>query len=396
MSANCITGTIQAIRTATGATSGIVLHEPNFAGNEWAYVKDTIDTGWVSSAGKYVNQFEEQLQEFTGARRAIAVANGTAALHVALLLAGVERDTEVVMPALTFAATAAAAAYIGAIPHFADSEYATLGIDPDKLAVHLNSIAERRRDGTYNKTTGRRIAAIVPMHTFGHPVRMDELCALCEAWNIPLVEDAAESLGSYYKGKHTGLFGKLGTLSFNGNKTITTGGGGAILTDDVALADKAKHITTTAKLPHKWEYFHDMVGFNYRMPNLNAALGCAQIEQLPTLLAQKRVLAERYIKAFAGVSGVQFVREPEHCVSNYWLNAIMLDKADLALRNDMLEQTNAAGLMTRPVWTLMSRLPMYAAAPRMDLGVAQDIEARLINIPSGAGLAAGAPSEIAG
>lgn len=363
------------------------LHEPTFAGNEWTYVKETIDTGWVSTAGKYVNDFEVRLQEYTGARRAIAVANGTAALHVALLLAGVERDTEVIMPALTFAATAAAAAYIGAVPHFADSEYATLGMDPDKLAAHLDAVAERRGNATYNRQTGRRIAAVVPMHTFGHPVRLDELCAVCEKWGIVMVEDSAESLGSFYKGRHTGLFGRLGILSFNGNKTITTGGGGAILTNDDALGDLAKHITTTAKLPHKWEYVHDMVGFNYRMPNLNAALGCAQMEQLPGFLQKKRTLAERYIKAFAGVAGVSFAAEPADCVSNYWLNAILLDRPDMALREDILEKTNAAGFMTRPAWRLMNRLPMYAGAPRMDLSVADDIEARLINIPSGAGLA---------
>jgi len=363
------------------------LHEPTFAGNEWTYVKETIDTGWVSTAGKYVNDFEVRLQEYTGARRAIAVANGTAALHVALLLAGVERDTEVIMPALTFAATAAAAAYIGAVPHFADSEYATLGMDPDKLAAHLDAVAERRGNATYNRQTGRRIAAVVPMHTFGHPVRLDELCAVCEKWGIVMVEDSAESLGSFYKGRHTGLFGRLGILSFNGNKTITTGGGGAILTNDDALGDLAKHITTTAKLPHKWEYVHDMVGFNYRMPNLNAALGCAQMEQLPGFLQKKRTLAERYIKAFAGVAGVSFAAEPADCVSNYWLNAILLDRPDMALREDILEKTNAAGFMTRPAWRLMNRLPMYAGAPRMDLSVAEDIEARLINIPSGAGLA---------
>lgn len=377
----------QALARALGTDDTFPLHSPTFAGNEWTYVKEAIDTGWVSTAGKYVSDFEVRLQEYTGARRAIAVANGTAALHVALLLAGVERDTEVIMPALTFAATAAAAAYIGAVPHFADSEYATLGMDPDKLAVHLDAVAELRGNATYNRQTGRRIAAIVPMHTFGHPVRLDELCAVCDTWGIAMVEDSAESLGSFYKGRHTGLFGKLGILSFNGNKTITTGGGGAILTNDDTLGDLAKHITTTAKLPHKWEYVHDMVGFNYRMPNLNAALGCAQMEQLPGFLQKKRALAERYIKAFAGVAGVSFAAEPADCVSNYWLNAILLDKPDIALREDILEQTNAAGFMTRPAWRLMNRLPMYVGAPRMDLSVAEDLEARLINIPSGAGLA---------
>ncbi len=377
---------IRAIRSVIG-DQDVSLHDPTFAGNEWTYVKEAIDTGWVSTAGKFVNEFEVRLQEFTGATRAIAVANGTAALHVALMLAGVERDTEVIMPALSFAATAAAAAYIGAIPHFADSEHATLGMDPDKLGEHLTNVAERREGGTYNRLTGRRIAAVVPMHTFGHPVRMDELCAVCDAWDLVIVEDSAESLGSYYKGTHTGRFGKLGVLSFNGNKTITTGGGGAILTDDETLGNLAKHITTTAKQPHRWEYFHDRVGYNYRMPNLNAALGCAQMEQLPGLLQKKRSLASRYIEAFAEMPDIRFATEPENCESNYWLNAILLDRADSSMRETVLEQTNAAGVMTRPVWTLMSRLPMYADAPRMDLTVATDIEARLINIPSGAGLA---------
>ena len=360
-----------------------LLHEPWFKGNEWAYVKECIDTGWVSSVGKYVDRFEAMLQEFTGAKRAVAVVNGTAALHMALLLAGVQPGDEVVMPALTFAATANAAAHLGAVPHFADCEERTLGLDPVKLSAHLEEIAERRGGQVFNRLTGRRLAAVVPMHTFGHPVDLDPLASLCGRWSLPLVEDSAESLGSWYKGRHTGRFGKLGILSFNGNKTVTCGGGGAILTDDEELGKLAKHLTTTAKVPHKWEYFHDYVGYNYRLPNLNAALGCAQLELLPDFLKRKRNLAEAYRQALAPVAGVSFVTEPEGCVSNYWLNALLLDAEDMALRDEILEKTNAANIMTRPAWTLMHKLPMYAACPRMDLSGAESLEKRIINIPSG-------------
>lgn len=359
------------------------LHEPWFNGNEWAYVKECIDTGWVSTAGKYVERFEAMLQEFTGAKRAVAVVNGTAALHMALLLAGVKPGDEVIMPALTFVATANATASIGAVPHFADCEERTLGLDPAKLSAHLEEIAERRGGEVFNRLTGRRLAVVVPMHTFGHPVDLDPLAALCARWTLPLVEDSAESLGSWYKGRHTGRFGKVGILSFNGNKTVTCGGGGAILTDDEELGKLAKHLTTTAKVPHKWEYFHDHVGYNYRLPNLNAALGCAQLELLPDFLKRKRNLAEAYRQALAPVAGVSFVTEPEGCVSNYWLNALLLDQEDMALRDEILEKTNAANIMTRPAWTLMHKLPMYAACPRMDLSVAESLEKRIINIPSG-------------
>ncbi len=359
------------------------LHEPWFAGKEWEYVKECIDTGWVSTAGKYVDRFESMLQDFTGARRAVAVVNGTAALHMAFVLAGVKPGDEVIMPALTFAATANAAAHLNAVPHFVDCEERTLGLDPAKLSAYLDQMAEKRDGGVFNRLTGRRLAAVVPMHTFGHPVDLDPLAALCGRWTLPLVEDSAESLGSWYKGRHTGRFGKVGILSFNGNKTVTCGGGGAILTDDQDLGVLAKHLTTTAKVPHKWEYFHDAVGYNYRMPNLNAALGCAQLEQLPDFLKRKRALAEAYRTAFQTVPGVTFVTEPEACVSNYWLNALLLDSEDLNLRNEVLEMTNAVGIMTRPAWTLMHRLPMYQSCPRMDLAVSESLEKRIINIPSG-------------
>ncbi len=362
------------------------LHEPCFAGEEWALVKDCLDTGWVSTAGKYVNQFETMLAEFCGVGRAVAVVNGTAALEVALRLAGVEAGDEVVVPALTFVGTANAVRQAGGVPHFADSDPVTLGLDTAKLAAHLAAVAEKRPGGAYDRATGRRIAALVPVHVFGHVGDIEGLAALAADWGIPLVEDAAEALGSRRGGRHAGAFGRVGTLSFNGNKTITTGGGGAILTDDPALADLAKHLTTTAKTPHKWEYFHDMPGFNYRLPNINAALGCAQMALLPEFLERKRALAAAYAAAFAAVPGVSFVAEPAGCRSNYWLCALALDAPDRAQRDAVLEATNAAGFMTRPAWTLLHRLPMYADCPRDDLSAAVELEDRLVNIPSGPGI----------
>lgn len=364
----------------------IALHEPVFEGNEWAYVKECLDTRWVSSAGKYVDRFEADLAAYTGAERAVAVVNGTAALHVALLLAGVERDDEVLVPALTFVATANAVAYCGAVNHFVDSEEHTLGLDPHKLAAYLAEIAVVEDGTCRNRQTRRVLRAVVPMHTFGHPVDLDPLVEVCERYGIVMVEDAAESLGSYYRDRHTGTIGKLGILSFNGNKIITTGGGGAILTDDDGLADRAKHVTTTGKRPHRWAYEHDTVAFNYRLPNLNAALGCAQLEQLDRFLALKRRLAERYAEAFRDIKGVRFMTEPSFARSNYWLNAILFDEAYADQRDSLLEATNHDGFMTRPVWTLMSALPMYRSCPRMDLSVAESIERRLINIPSSASL----------
>lgn len=362
------------------------LHEPCFAGNEWRYVKECLDTGWVSSVGKFVDLFEERLAEYTGCKRAIAVVNGTAALQVCLLLAGVKTNDEVLIPALTFIATANAVAYLGAIPHFVDSEERTLGLDPHKLGAYLADIAEVRGGECYNVQTGRRIMAVVPMHTFGHPVDLDPLLKLCEHYSIALVEDAAESLGSYYKGRHTGTFGKIAALSFNGNKITTTGGGGALLTDDEELGNLAKHITTTAKIPHRWEFNHDLVGYNFRMPNINAALGCAQLEQLPLFLKKKRALANRYNEAFSGVTGVRFVTEPEFARSNYWLNVLLLDPDLAHFRDEILDMTNSAGIMTRPAWKLLNTLPMFTACPRMELTQSESLERRLINIPSSASL----------
>lgn len=360
------------------------LHQPLFQGNEWAYVKDCIDSGWVSSVGSYVDKFEKSVAEFTGAKHAVVVVNGTAALQIALKLAGVQSGDEVLTPALTFVATANAVAYCGAIPHFVDSEFRSLGLDPQKLDDYLKDIAELITDGCRNRITGRRIRAVVPMHTFGHPVDMDPLVELCARWKIEIVEDAAEGFGSYYKGRHTGTLGHIGILSFNGNKIVTTGGGGALLFNDESEARVAKHITTTARRPHPWTYFHDQLGYNFRMPNLNAALGCAQLEQMPAFLSSKRNLAARYIEAFRDVPGIKFAVEPVFARSNYWLNALLLDEEFADQRDLLLEQTNRQGIMTRPVWVLMHRLPMYQNCPRMDLGVAESLERRIVNIPSSA------------
>lgn len=360
----------------------IALHEPHFNGNEWNYVKECLDTGWVSSVGKFVDRFEQQLTEYTGVKYAVALVNGTSALHICLKLAGVVQHDEVLMPSLTFIATANAASYCGAIPHFVDNEMKTLGLDPNKLGNYLEEIAEFKAGYCYNKKTGRRIKAVVPVHTFGHPVDMDPLVEVCERYNIEIIEDAAESLGSYYKGKHTGNYGKLSSLSFNGNKVITTGGGGAILTNDESIAKIAKHITTTAKIPHKWDFNHDQIGYNYRLPNLNAALGCAQLEQLNVFLKKKRALAESYRKVLSEIGGVSFFVEPEYAQSNYWLNALLLNEPDMESRDEILEIMNNKGIMTRPVWTLMHKLPMYAACPKMDLTVSERLEKQLINIPS--------------
>ena len=377
---------VNAIREVVGK-GPVVLHEPYFAGNEWRYVKECLDSTFVSSVGAFVGRFESELAGFTGAKYAIAVVNGTAALHAALLLVGVRTGDEVLVPALTFVATTNAIAYCGATPHFVDSEERTLGVDPGALRDYLASVTELRAGVCVNRSTGRVIRALVPMHAFGHPVDMDGVIAVARDFHLELVEDAAESLGSLYHGRHTGNFGRLATLSFNGNKTITTGGGGAILANDEQLARRAKHLTTTAKVAHRWEYLHDEIGYNYRLPNLNAALGCAQLEQLPALLAAKRRLYERYAAAFAQISGVHVLREPEGCHSNYWLQTLILDHAHESQRDAILSATNDAGLMTRPVWVLNHRLAAYRDSPRMPLTTAESLERRVINLPSSAQLA---------
>lgn len=376
---------VSTIRTVVGARP-VVLHEPSFIGNEWLYLKECLDSTFVSSVGKFVDRFEADLAAFTGAKHAVAVVNGTAALHIALKLAGVKANDEVLIPSLTFVATANAVTYCGATPHFVDSEARTLGVDATKLRDYLVNHTEQRTGQRINRATGKVIRALVPMHTFGHPADLDKLLAVARDFNLALVEDAAESLGSYYRGQHTGTLGLMGTLSFNGNKTITTGGGGAIMTNDTELARHAKHLTTTAKLPHAWEYRHDEIGYNYRLPNLNAALGCAQLEQLPTMLAAKRELFQRYQRAFALVAGIELMAEPEQCQSNYWLQTLLLDTEQANQRDPILKATNDAGFMTRPAWILMHELTPFKDCPRMELAGAQSLSQRLINIPSSSSL----------
>jgi aminotransferase in exopolysaccharide biosynthesis len=372
---------VDAVRSVVGSRS-VALHEPSFVGREWDYVKECLDSTFVSSVGKFVDRFENELAAFTGAKHVVVVVNGTAALHVALQLAGVVPGDEVLVPALTFIATANAVSYCHAVPHFIESEQATLGVDPDALPAYLRGATEQKGGVCVNKVTGRVIRAVVPMHTFGHPVRMDELIAVAREFNLAVVEDAAESLGSYYRGRHTGTLGMLGTLSFNGNKTITTGGGGAILMNDLALYRRAKHITTTAKLAHAWDYTHDEVGYNYRMPNINASLGCAQLEQLPRLIEAKRDLYKRYEAAFSGIEGLRLRKEPADCVSNYWLQAVELSPRDESKFEGLLTALNQAGFMSRPAWTLMHKLKPYRDCPRMELTQSESLAKRLVNIPS--------------
>jgi len=359
------------------------LHAPVFNGNEKKYLIDTIDSNFVSSVGEYVNRFEKEVAEYTGSPYAVATVNGTAALHTALVLAGVTREDEVITQSLSFIATCNAITYTGAQPVFVDIDRETLGMSPESLGRFLASSAEKRPDGfSYNKRTGKRLVACVPMHTFGHPVRIDKIAEICADYNIFLIEDAAESLGSYYKGKHTGTFGKIGVFSFNGNKVITTGGGGILVCADEALAKKAKHITTTAKVPHPYEFIHDTTGYNYRMPNVNAALGVAQLEQLDHFLKVKRELFQKYQEFFRGYPDWRFVQEPEGAKSNYWLNALIFK--DLQERNRFLEVTNKAGVMTRPVWKLMHHLEMFKNCEVFEDKNSVWIEERLVNIPSGA------------
>ncbi len=358
----------------------IPLHAPTFAGNEKEYVNNTLDSTFVSSVGKYVDQFEQQIEEFTGTAKAIATVNGTAALHTALYMAGVKPGDFVITQALTFVATCNALYHMGAEPVFVDVSKVSLGLCPKALDIYLEDNARINTDGLCeDRNTGRIYRAVVPMHTFGHPVELDELMTVCVKWNIALVEDAAESLGSFYKGQHTGTFGSFSAVSFNGNKIITTGGGGMVLCKSYGDGMHTKHVTTTAKVPHPYEFFHDEPGFNYRLPNLNAALGCAQMEVLPTFLKQKRALALQYKNLFKD-SGFKFIEEPEYAQSNYWLNAIICP--DVASRENFIKKTNANGVMTRPIWKLMHRLPMFENAFKGSLENSEFIEARVINIPS--------------
>lgn len=357
----------------------IPLHEPRFNGNEKAYLNECIDSTFVSSIGEFVDRFETEFARTVGAKYAIATVNGTAALHISLILAGVEHDDEVITQPLTFIATCNAISYIGARAIFLDVDLETMGLSPVALKSFLEQECIVSDGKCINRSTGKTIKACVPMHTFGHPCRIDEIKMLCDAWHISLVEDAAESLGSYYKEKHTGTFGRLGAFSFNGNKIITSGGGGVIVTDDEALAKRAKHITTTAKIPHKWEYIHDEIAYNYRLPNLNAALLCAQLEQLEGFLENKRKLAIEY-KQFFTVQNIQFIEEPMNARSNYWLNAILLD--DIQQRDEFLEYTNSHGVMTRPIWTLINKLEMFKQWQCGELRNALFLEERVVNIPS--------------
>lgn len=373
------------LREVLGGPEGFVpLHAPEFSGAEWDMVKDCLDTGWVSSVGSYVDRFERNVASICGVAHGIAMVNGTAALHLALRVVGVAQGDEVLLPAMTFVATANAIRHAGAVPHFVDSEANTLGLDAQALSLYLDTVAETRAGQTFNRETGARIAAILPMHVFGHPTDMDPLLELADAYGLPVVEDAAEALGSQYHGRPCGGLGRVAALSFNGNKILTTGGGGAIVTDDPYLAERAKHLSTTAKLPHRWAFNHDETGYNYRLPNINAALGCAQLEQLDDRLARKRRLAEGYIAGFEAQEGVSIFREPEGSRSNYWLNTLLLDRECAQERDALLDDLNDAGLMCRPVWTLLHRLPFYGDCPRAPLPVAEDLERRIISLPSSA------------
>ncbi len=358
----------------------IPLHEPRFVGNERKYVLDAIDSTFVSSVGKYVDQFEQMMCDITGAKYAVAIVNGTNALHLSLILAGVKAGDEVISQSLTFIATANAIAYCNATPHFVDVDKKTMGLSPSLLKKHLQNIALIKEGACYNKLTGKKIAACVPMHTFGLPLYIDELIEVCNEYHIPVIEDAAESLGSYYKDKHTGTFGLLGTFSFNGNKTVTSGGGGAIVTNNKELAKQAKHLSTQSKIPHKWEYKHDNIGYNYRMPNINAALACAQLEQLNYYIKNKRDLSDKYFNFFENQKNVKLIREVESGKANYWLNAILLN--DKKARDNFLEYTNSNGIMTRPIWGLMNNLEMFKDCPKADLSNAKYFEDRIVNITS--------------
>jgi perosamine synthetase len=371
---------VDAIQSVVGSSA--VLHEPRFNGNEWKYLKECLDSTFVSSVGEFVDRFESDLEAYTGAKHVVAVVNGTSALHVALQLAGVKPGDEVLIPTLTFIATANAVSYCGAIPHFVDSEERTLGVSPQALREYLKDISEIRNGHCINRNTGRVIRALVPMHTFGHPVDIEGVLAVARDFNTALVEDAAESLGSTCQGRHMGTFGLMGILSFNGNKTITAGGGGAILTNNAEIAHRAKHLTTTAKLPHRWELAHDKIGYNYRLPNINAALGCAQLEQLPGFLEGKRRLFEIYQTAFQGVPQSRIFSEPKGCRSNYWLQTLMLDESAVGQKDAILVATNGSGFMTRPAWVLLHQLKPYRECPKMNLSVAGSLQKRLINLPS--------------
>lgn len=372
--------TIDFIKEVFGNQQFTPLAVPVFAGNEKKYLEECIDTTFVSSVGKFVDRFEKDMAEYAGCKKAVVCVSGTNALHMSMMLVGVERDDEVLTQALTFIATCNAISYIGAHPVFIDVDKSTMGLSPDALKEWLVKNAQVKNGQCYNKKTGRRVKACVPMHTFGHPVRIEEIANLCEEYHIELVEDAAESIGSFYKDRHTGTFGKVGAISFNGNKTITTGGGGMMLFNDEELAAHAKHLTTQAKVPHRWEFRHDHIGYNYRMPNINAALGCAQLENLDKFIASKRQLALEYAEYFKNVEDIQFFTEPEGTFSNYWLQAVILK--DKVAQQEFLQQTNDNGVMTRPIWELMNRLPMFENCENDGIENTIWFADRVVNIPS--------------
>jgi perosamine synthetase len=370
---------IEFVQSTFNTRDPIPLHAPVFVGREREYVLDTINSTFVSSVGAYVDRAERMMADISQTQKAVAVVNGTSGLHMALKLVGVQMGDEVITQALTFVATANAIRYTGAEPVFLDVDYDTMGLSPEAVKFFLENYCEKRKDGIFNKNTGRRIAAILPMHTFGFPVDLDGLTAVCQEWNLPMIEDAAESLGSYYNDKHTGSFGEVGVFSFNGNKIVTSGGGGMLVTDNSELGHLCKHLTTTSKIPHPYEYAHDNLGYNYRMPNINAALLCAQLERLDSFLENKRQLADMYSKFFSN-QGMRFRKEQDNTRANYWLMCVELD--NLQQRNEFLEETNSTGVMTRPIWQLMYRLPMYQNCFRDDQSNAKYLEDRIVNIPS--------------
>lgn len=372
---------LSAIRMVCGENP-VALHEPSFSELEHEIVSDCIKSTFVSSVGKYVDRFEQEIAKYTGSKYAVAVVNGTSALHISLILAGVKKGSEVLVPGLTFAATANAICYVGATPHFVDSEEENLGICPLKLDDYLTATCDFQGDVCINKKTGRQIAAIIPVHIFGHPCKIDPLIHIAKKFNLEVIEDAAESLGSFYKGKHTGTFGKIGTLSFNGNKIITTGGGGMIITDNEDLAYRAKHLSTTAKIPHQYEYIHDQIAYNYRMPNLNAALGCAQLKRLPEFLDCKRKLHLIYKEKLSKFRGFKLFSEPLNCESNYWLQAIILDQPNITIRNKILFILNNAGLMSRPAWQSLHKLKHFRDCPSMKMLATENLVKRIVNVPS--------------
>ncbi len=375
---------LRMIRDRFGAGEGdfVPLHAPTFSGNEKKYLDECIDSTFVSSVGAFVDRFERDIAEYTGARRAVVCVSGTNALHMALMLASVERDDEVLTQSLSFIATCNAISYIGAHPVFIDVDYDTMGLSPAALREWLEKHTVKDAGNVLrNKSTGRRVKSVVPMHTFGHPCRIDEIASICDEYCLELVEDAAESIGSFYKGKHTGTFGRIGAISFNGNKTITTGGGGMLLFNDEKLADLAKHLTTQAKVPSRWEFIHDHIGYNYRMPNINAALGCAQLEEISGFLASKRKTAEIYREFFASEpGGIKFMAEPTESVSNYWLNAIAFPTREE--RDRFLQYSNDHGVMTRPIWELMWHLPLFEHCERDSQTNTVLLADTIVNLPS--------------